>query len=103
MRLGTSWSRVMLSQTTRASFVPHSYGFVLTRRLLGQTVMPEALEKWPVPLLQDMLPRILQIIFDSMSNGLYRRILSDAKFQSTCSTCKPSRSVGLAISRASAG
>ncbi|KAJ3403447.1 Non-essential glycogen phosphorylase, partial [Chytridiales sp. JEL 0842] len=35
-----------------------------TYSFTNHTVLPEALERWPVPMLQDYLPRLMMIVFD---------------------------------------
>lgn len=47
--------------------IPWEEAWEMTQKVFGytnHTVLPEALEKWPVPLFQHLLPRHLQIIYD---------------------------------------
>lgn len=47
--------------------IPWDEAWEMTQKVFGytnHTVLPEALEKWPVPLFQHLLPRHLQIIYD---------------------------------------
>ncbi|KAI9230344.1 MAG: glycogen phosphorylase [Piptocephalis tieghemiana] len=49
--LGLDWDQAW-------DIVTRTYAFT------NHTVLPEALEKWPVPMLQNLLPRHMEIIFD---------------------------------------
>ena len=54
---GLEWSKAW-------DIVTHTFGYT------NHTVLPEALEKWSVPLFQNLLPRHLQIIYDINLNFL---------------------------------
>jgi starch phosphorylase len=51
--------------------VPFDKAFDLVTKVFfftNHTVLPEALEKWPVPLMEHLLPRHMQIIYDIVSH-----------------------------------
>ena len=41
----------------------------------NHTVLPEALEKWPFPLFEHLLPRHLQIIYDIVSSYILSLVM----------------------------
>ncbi len=52
---------------TNHTVLPVSFLFTLVKRMLNHSTQ-EALEKWSVPLMEHLLPRHLQIIYDIVSS-----------------------------------
>ena len=50
-REGLEWDQAWRIATTSTGYTNH-------------TILPEALEKWPVPMLERLLPRHLQLIYE---------------------------------------
>jgi starch phosphorylase len=95
-RRGNEWSAlpekvaIQLNDTHPAMAVPELMGFLLDEAKLSwekaweltvgtlaytnHTLLPEALEKWPIDLFEELLPRHLEIIYE-----INRRFLDDVK------------------------
>ena len=94
---GNSWESfpdkvfIQLNDTHPALVVPELMRLLMDREGLGwdqawristastgytnHTILPEALEKWPIPMLERLLPRHLQIIYEINSRFLRERRL----------------------------
>ncbi|KAI9753619.1 MAG: Non-essential glycogen phosphorylase [Lichina confinis] len=78
---GLQWDEAWTIVTSTFSYTNH-------------TVLPEALEKWPVPLVQNLLPRHLQIIYDinmSFLQSVERRFPKDRDLLSRVSVIEESQ------------
>jgi starch phosphorylase len=85
----------LMRQFIDENHMPWEKSWELTRRTLAytnHTLLPEALEKWSVPLFEKVLPRHLQIIFEINKRFLTETVEAAGRATTTRSaSCRSSR------------